>query len=273
MERKVIIVTGASSGIGKAMAESLIKQGHIVYGAARSMNKMQNLVEMGGRAIFLDLTEESTIAGVVKQIFDEQGRIDILINNAGYGSYGALETVPIQQAKEEMEVNLFGLARMCQQVIPIMRNQKCGKIINISSIAGKLSSPLGSWYFASKHAVEGLSDSLRQELKPFGIDVVIIEPGGVKSEWAGIAGKHLTDTSKGTAYEEIARKVNNFFPFVESENSDPKVIVSLVNKAINARKPKTRYIGGKLAKPLLFARKILSDRLFDAAVLYIIGKK
>lgn len=273
MEQKVIIVTGASSGIGKAIATFLINQGYVVYGLARSVDKMCDLVQMGGRAIFLDLTKEASIVDAIKQIFDKQGRIDILVNNAGYGSYGALETVPIQQAKDEMEVNLFGLARMCQQVIPIMRNQRCGKIINISSIAGKLTSPLGSWYFASKHAVEGLSDSLRQELKPQGIDVVIIEPGGIKSEWAKIAKVHLTETSKGTVYEETAQGVSRFFPFVEHENSDPEVIVSLVNKAICARKPKSRYVGGRLAKPLLFARKVLSDRLFDAAVCYVISSK
>lgn len=266
MNKKVIIVTGASSGIGKTIAESLIKQQHIVYGAARSIDKMQHLLKIGGHVVYLDLTDDASIIEAVDKIIREQGRIDILVNNAGFGSYGALETVPIAQAKAEMEVNVFGLARISQLVIPVMREQNSGRIINISSIAGKLTSPMGCWYFASKHAVEGLSDSLRQELQPFGIDVVLIEPGGTKSDWAKIAKKQLLETAKDTPYFGMAQKVANYYPFVEKENSDPEVIAALVSKAIGTKRPKTRYPGGKLAKPLLFARKILPDRLWDAAV-------
>jgi Short-chain dehydrogenases of various substrate specificities len=266
MKKKVIIITGASSGIGKSIAESLIKQGHIVYGAARSINKMQSLLNIGGKIVHLDLTDDNNISEAVQKIIREQGRIDVLINNAGYGLYGAMETTPIQQARSEMEVNVFGLARMCQLFIPVMRMQKSGRIINISSIAGKLTSPLGCWYFASKHAVEGLSDSLRQELKPFGIDVVIIEPGAIRSDWAQTAREHLRKTTQNTPYEKMAQKIGHFFPFVDKDNSDPEIIVDLTNKAIHAKKPKTRYIGGKWARPLLFARKFLPDRVFDAAI-------
>ena len=263
----VILITGASSGIGKTIAQFLIEKGYIVYGAARSTDKMKDLVSLGGYSLFMDVTDEKTIEKGIQQIITEQGRIDILINNAGYGLYGAFENTTIEQAKAEMEVNLFGLARLTQLVLPIMRKQKKGKIINISSIAGKLTSPLGSWYFASKHAVEGLSDSLRQEVKPFGIDVILIEPGGVKSNWAATAGKHLIDSSKGTPYEEMAEKVVRYFPFIEKENAEPIVIAKLILKAIEAKKAKIRYVGGAYAKLLLFAKKILPDKWFDAAVL------
>lgn len=265
-KKKVILITGASSGIGKAIAVNLIRKDYLVYGAARSLDKMEDIVSIGGRSLYLDVTDKESIMQCVNTIVDEQGHIDVLVNNAGYGSYGALENVSMEDARQQFDVNVFGLAQMIKLILPVMRFQRSGKIINVSSIAGKLTSPLGSWYFASKHAVEGLSDSLRQELKQFGIDVIIIEPGGVKSEWAGIAKNHLLKTSENTPYEDLTKKVVNYFPFVEEKNADPETIANLVYKAIKSNNPKTRYVGGYLAKPLLFARKILSDKLFDAAV-------
>jgi short-subunit dehydrogenase len=262
----VILITGASSGIGKEIARFLIEKGYTVYGAARSVDKMTELKALGGHSLYMDVTDDKSMIEGIKVILSEQNRIDVLINNAGYGSYGALEDTPIAQAQAEMNVNVFGLARLTQLVLPVMREQKSGKIINISSIAGKITAPLGSWYYASKHAVEGLSDSLRQEVKPFGIDVIIIEPGGVKSNWASIAAKHLIEFSKGGAYEKLAEKVSRNFPFVEKENANPNVIAHLVHKAIRSKNPKTRYVGGTLAKELLLARKILSDKLLDKAI-------
>lgn len=263
---KVVLITGASSGIGKAIASSLIRSKYTVYCAARSTDKMEGLVCIGGHSIYMDVTDEKTITDGINKIIKEQGRIDILINNAGFGFYGPLETIPIENAKKQMDVNVFGLARVIQLVLPVMRKQNAGKIINISSIAGKITSPLGSWYFASKHAVEGLSDSLRQEIKPFGIDVIIIEPGGIKSDWAKIASQNLEESTKDTPYSSMAKKVINYFPFIEKENSGPYVIADLVQKAIDAKNPQTRYVGGTNAKTLLFLRKILPDKLFDSAV-------
>ncbi len=265
--KQVVLITGASSGIGKTIALFLIEKGYIVYGAARSIDKMNDLTLLGGYSLFMDITDDHTIKEGINRIMSEQGQIDVLINNAGYGLYGAFENIPIDQAKVEMEVNLFGLARLTQLILPIMRKQKKGKIINISSIAGKLTSPLGSWYFASKHAVEGLSDSLRQEIKQFGIDVILIEPGGVKSNWASIAGKHLIDSSKGTPYAKMAEKTIHYFPFIEQDNAEPIAIAKIILNAIKAKKPKARYVGGTYAKPLLFLKKILPDKWFDAAVL------
>ena len=267
MKDKVVLITGASSGIGLAIAKLLLKNNYIVYGSARSTDKMSELQASGGSILDMDVTSDLSVSDGVNTIVKEHGRIDILVNNAGYGLYGALENVAIEEAKKQLDVNVFGLARVIQCILPVMRAQKEGKIINISSIAGKLTSPMGSWYFASKHAVEGLSDSLRQELKPFGIDVIIIEPGGVKSGWADIAANHLTENSKDTPYYSQAKKVTTKFPFIKKENANPEVIANLILKSIIAKNPKTRYIGGANAKFFLFARKILSDKLFDKVVL------
>ena len=259
---KVALITGASSGMGKDFSLRLLDEGYIVYGVARRIERMSDIEGAGGHTIKLDITDDSSIVATVDQIIKEQGRIDVLINNAGYGSYGAIEDVPIEEAKRQFEVNIFGLARLTQLVLPHMRKNNFGKIINISSIGGKIYSPLGAWYHATKHALEGLSDCLRFETKQFGIDVIIIEPGGVESEWGGIALNAAMERSGSTAYSETAKgfkKISETF----KKHASPKVISDLVMKALRAKKPKTRYSAGTAAKPMLFMRKILSDRMFD----------
>src|SRR4051812_45146526 len=162
---KTILVTGASSGIGKATAIYLAQCGYQVYGAARRVEKMQSLKAYGVKPIMLDVSKEEGITACVEKIFNETGSIDVLINSAGLGSYGALEDVPLADAKNQLEINLFGVARLIQLVLPQMRKNRYGKIINISSIGGKVGLPMGSWYHASKFAIEGLSDSLRNEVR------------------------------------------------------------------------------------------------------------
>jgi short-subunit dehydrogenase len=259
---RVALITGASSGMGKDFSLRLLGEGYIVYGVARRIERMSDIEDAGGHIVKMDITDDSSIVATVDQIFKEQGRIDVLINNAGYGSYGAIEDVPIEEAKRQFEVNIFGLARLTQLVLPHMRKNNFGKIINISSIGGKIYSPIGGWYHATKHALEGLSDCLRFETKQFGIDVIIIEPGGVESEWGGIALKAAMERSGSTAYSETAKgfkKISETF----KKQASPKVITDLVMKALRAKKPKTRYSAGTAAKPMLFMRKILSDRMFD----------
>jgi len=259
---KVALITGASSGMGKDFSLRLLDEGYIVYGVARRIERMSDIEGAGGHTIKLDITDDSSIVATVDQIIKEQGRIDVLINNAGYGSYGAIEDVPIEEAKRQFEVNIFGLARLTQLVLPHMRKNNFGKIINISSIGGKIYSPIGGWYHATKHALEGLSDCLRFETKQFGIDVIIIEPGGIESEWGGIALNAAMERSGSTAYSETAKgfkKISETF----KKQASPKVISDLVMKALRAKKPKTRYSAGTAAKPMLFMRKILSDRMFD----------
>lgn len=261
-DKMVALITGASSGIGKDFSLRLLDEGYIVYGAARRVERMIDIEEAGGHSIQLDITDDASIVSVVKQIIEEQGRIDVLINNAGYGSYGAIEDVPIEEAKRQFEVNIFGLARLTQLVLPHMRKNNFGKIINISSVGGKIHTPLGGWYHATKHALEGLSDCLRFETNQFGIDVVVIEPGGIETEWGGIALDAAMKRSGTTAYSDIAKgfkKLNETY----SDQAPPKVISDLVVKALKAKKPKTRYSAGTMAKPMLFMRKVLSDRMFD----------
>jgi short-subunit dehydrogenase len=263
--KRVVLVTGASSGIGKSTAIVLKEAGFEVYASARRVEKMQDLKSKGIHLMALDVTEEISIQKVVSAILQKEGRIDVLVNNAGYGSYGAIEDVSMEEARRQFEVNIFGLARLTQLVLPSMRKNHYGKIINISSVGGKLYTLFGGWYHATKHALEGFSDSLRIELLPFGIDVVVIEPGGIKTEWGIIAAENLRKTSLNGAYQERANKVADGFSkmYGGDQLSDPKVIALTIKKAIQKKKPKTRYAAGWMAKMSLFLRKHLSDRCFD----------
>lgn len=265
--KKVVLITGASSGIGKETAKLLVKQGYTVYGAARRVDKMQDLKDAGVKVIAMDVTDENSMQQGVNQIIEKEQRIDVLLNNAGYGSYGALEDVPISEAKYQFEVNIFGLARLTQLVLPVMRKQRSGKIINISSIGGRIGEPHGAWYHATKFAVEGLSDSLRMELKQFGIDVVVIQPGAILTEWNTIARENLMKVSGNTAYKDLAQKHFNMLANADKNGSQPIVVAETIVKAINAAKPKTRYATGGGAKAILLLRSILSDRMFDRVML------
>jgi NAD(P)-dependent dehydrogenase (short-subunit alcohol dehydrogenase family) len=265
--KKVALVTGASAGIGAATALLLAANGYTVYGAARRVEKIEALNSAGVNSIPMDVSNDASMVRAVEQIMAEQGRIDVLINNAGFGSYGAIEDVPMEDARYQLEVNVIGLARLCQLVLPHMRQNKSGKIVNITSIGGKMGTPLGGWYHASKFAVEGLSDSLRLEAKPFGIDVIIIEPGGVKTEWGGIAFDSAVKTSGKTVYGDLVNKAKGVYAKTEVHNVAPIEIAELIKKAIEARKPKPRYAKGYLAGPTLWAKRWLSDSLFDNVIM------
>ena len=188
---KVAFVTGASSGIGEATARNTPRGRLQGLRGARRLDRMADLAALGATLVALDLTDDASIVAAVDTIKNTSGRLDVLVNNAGYGSYGALEDVPLEEARRQFEVNVFGLARLCQLVLPMMRAQKSGKIVNVTSIGGKMWEPFGAWYHATKFAVEGLSDCLRVEVERFGIDVIIIEPGAIQTEWAGIAAEPL----------------------------------------------------------------------------------
>lgn len=264
---KVVVITGASSGMGKTTAELLLQKGYIVYGAARRVEKMNDLEQKGGKLLQMDVANDNSMIEGIEKVIQTEGRIDVLINNAGFGSYGAIEEVPMADARYQMEVNVFGLARLSQLVVPHMRKQGSGKIVNNSSIGGKIANPLGGWYHASKFAVEALSDSLRMEVKQFGIDVMVIEPGGVRSEWSDIAMESARNVSRHPAYGKMVDKMIETGEKFKEKNVEPEVIANLIYKAITAKNPKTRYSGGFMAKPLLFVRKILSDKQMDKMIL------
>lgn len=267
--KKVIIVTGASSGMGKDFALHLLKKGHTVYGLARRIDRMDDIVKAGGKAIEMDITNEEQIQKAVNQVLKEQGKVDVLINNAGYAIYGSVEEASIDVARRQFEVNLFGLASITQKIIPSMRQRKSGTIINISSMGGKMYTPFGAWYHATKHALEGWSDCLRLELTPFNINVVIIEPGGIKTEFTDVFIQNLEGDQENGPYADTLKKVvNSSREMAEKGNlSDPSVITNLIDKAVKSKKPKTRYVAGAYAKPLMFMRKYLSDRMFDKILL------
>ncbi len=266
MPSHVALVTGASSGIGEATAQRLHGLGYVVYGLARRVDRMAGLDQLGVRTLAVDVTDGQATAAAIEQIVAEQGRIDVLVNNAGYGSYGAVEDVPLSEARYQFEVNLFGLARLIQLVLPHMRRQGNGRIINISSIGGKIYEPLGGWYHAAKFAVEGLSDSLRVELRPFGIDVVIIEPGAIHTEWGAISAQKLRQASAGTAYQNQAATMAAVLESFSALASPPSVIADTIGRAATAARPRTRYVAGRGARTIITARQLLPDRAFDALI-------
>ena len=239
--KKVVIVTGASSGIGKATALQLIKEGHSVYGAARRVEKMNELVSAGGKAVAIDITKHDQVHTEIQKIIEAEGRIDVLVNNAGYAVYGAIEDVSYKQAKQQLEVNLFGLAEATKAVLPVMRKQGSGTIVNVSSIGGKVYGPLAAWYHATKWGLEGWSHALRLEVNQFGINVVIIEPGVIKTEFTDAMDHELTEDSN-SPYKELEHIVANMVKNTNKpgQYSEPTVIANTISKAIKSKKPKTR---------------------------------
>ncbi|RVW00316.1 oxidoreductase [Rhodococcus xishaensis] len=263
---KVILISGASSGIGFATLEKLISEGHTVYGSGRAEKDLEKIKNAGGRPLEMEMTDYPTLEKAVDSVIENEGRIDVLFNNAGYGLYGTVEETSIDRAKHQFDVNLFGLARLTQLVLPHMRRQQSGTIINTSSMGGKVYTPLGAWYHATKHAVEGWSDCLRLELKEFGINVVVVEPGGIQTAWGTIAADNLQEISSRGPYKDFGKKVADGMRSRYERRgalSPPSVIADVVSKAISSSRPRTRYVAGKYARPLLLIRKYLGDRVYD----------
>lgn len=265
--QKVVLITGASSGIGEAAARLLADAGFVVYAAARRLDRMAGLEPLGVKLLRMDVSQDESMAEGVATILRAEGRIDVLVNNAGYGSYGALEDVPMSEARYQFEVNVFGLARLTQLVVPHMRAQRSGRIINVSSIGGRFGEPHGSWYHATKYAVEGLSDSWRMELRQFGIEVVVIQPGAIKTEWNQIARENLLKVSGDTAYGKLARGHAAMLAKADQRGSEAIVTAEIIRRAATARHPKTRYAAGGGAGPFLLLRSLLSDRQLDKLIL------
>lgn len=259
---KRILITGASSGIGYDTAKALAIAGYEVFAAARRVELMEPLREFGVKPVHLDVTSQESIAECLTAV----GKVDVLVNNAGYGYFGAIENVPLEEARRQLEVNLFGLAALCRAVLPGMRSRGCGRIINVSSVAGRGVMYFGGWYHVSKYAVEAFSDALRIEMKPFGVDVVLIEPGGIHTDWGVIAADHLHESSVGTPYEEPGLNQARIMKWAYTRRflSEPVVVQRAICRAVKARRPRTRYIVGFGSRALLLAHALLPTRWWDA---------
>jgi NAD(P)-dependent dehydrogenase (short-subunit alcohol dehydrogenase family) len=271
MSTRTALVTGASSGIGEQTALALQGAGFSVYAAARRVERMQHLAADGVRILAMDVTDHESMAAGIEQIDAEAGGVDVLVNNAGYGSYGAIEDVPMDEARAQFEVNVFGAAELVRMVLPHMRSKRAGTIVNISSMGGKITTPLGGWYHATKFALEALSDCLRLELAPFGIDVVVIEPGSIDTEWGQIAADKLRASSGSGPYAAQASAMARALSRGGEHKSPPSVVADAVLRAVNASRPRTRYPVGANAKMAVVLRAALPDRAFDSAIRRMTG--
>lgn len=265
--KRTVLVTGASAGIGYAAAELLVKSGWKVFAGARRVEKMRGLEYLGATVLRLDVTDEASLKAAVDVAMADTGRLDALVNNAGYGAHGAVEDVPVEEARRQFEVNLFGLARLTQLVLPHMRAAGGGRIVNISSIAGKITMPTGGWYHASKYALEAYSDALRMETAQFGIKVVLVEPGPVRTEWDNTALVNLEKYSGTGPYAPMVRRITEKFRAgYRSGAPGPEAVAAVILRALNAASPSARYPVPFKASLILFLKWLLPDAVLDWAI-------
>lgn len=265
-EKKVILITGTASGMGKAFAEKLTAEGHIVYGGDIQYEKnRRQLDSIGAHPLDMDVTKDAEVQTGVYRIIQEQGRIDVLLNNAGYGLFAPIEEVTIEDAWKQFDVNMFGYARTVKAVLPHMRKQQYGRIINLTSMGGKIYTPLGGWYHATKHALEGWSDCLRMEVRKFNIDVVVLEPGVINTNFYNVSTQITQKYAENTAYGHMMDVMND--PEAMSTSlpnmTEPEEIAEEVNKIVNAKRPKTRYVKGAMANMAIWYRETFGDNAYD----------
>jgi NAD(P)-dependent dehydrogenase (short-subunit alcohol dehydrogenase family) len=270
MVSRAVLITGCSSGIGWATAERLAKSGRTVYATARNVEAIAPLEAHGCRLLPLDVTDEESMRSAVEEVERVEGAVGVLINNAGYSQSGAIEEVPMEKVRRQFETNVFGLVRMCQLVLPGMRAQGFGRIVNLSSMGGKLTFPGAGIYHASKHAVEALSDALRFEVRGFGVEVVVIEPGLIRTGFAdtavGSMGKEASSSGPYAGFDAgVARTTRENYergPLARL-GGGPEAVAETIERAISAGPPRTRYTLTPSAKLLISARRLLPDRTWD----------
>lgn len=265
MTQRIALVTGASSGIGKATAQLLAKNGFYVFAMARRMDLLEQIRSENIEPICLDVTDATAIQKTVEHAITTKGRIDVLVNNAGYGQLGAVECVSMEAAHQQFEVNVFGYARFMQAVLPQMRAQHSGCIINIASILGKSSIPGFGWYAASKHAVEALSETLRGEVIKFGINVLVIAPGLIKTEFAAKEFELLKTVKHPPAYQRLLNALPRLLAG-EPQAPGPEIIARAVLKAATTSFPPMRHALPLDSKTAVIAKWFLGSRIFDWAV-------
>ena len=267
---KAVLVTGCSSGIGRAVALCLAGHGWTVYASARRPETISELAAHGCRLLQLDVCDPDGARQAVETVEEIEGAVGVLVNNAGYGLEGAVEEVPIEDARTELETNFLGAARLTQLVLPGMRRQGWGRIVNMSSVGGRLTIPGGAYYHASKHALEALSDVLRFEVRGFGIDVIVIEPGAVRTRWvdkATVAMDSRSDPAGPYAAFDaaVARRLRGAHEGVlKLAARSPDAVARTVERAISARRPRTRYVVPRAAQLFTGSRRVLPDCAWDA---------
>ena len=264
----VALVTGCSSGIGLETAISLAREGHFTYATMRNMKKSEDLdkilhdEDLPIKILELDVDDEESVVNAIGKIMDEKGKINTLVNNAGWGMWGTVEDVSIEEFKQQFETNFFSIIRMIQKVAPIMRKQKSGNIVNVSSVAGRIGFPVTPAYISSKFALEGLSECLRFELGPFGINIIIIEPGVIKTNFFDSM-KMAKKSNSDSVYNEITSKVVSGVKMMAEMGTEPKEVANTIIKSINAENPLPRYIVGNDAMMFLEAKKMKTDIEFE----------
>jgi NAD(P)-dependent dehydrogenase (short-subunit alcohol dehydrogenase family) len=272
---RTVLLTGSSSGIGEAVARHLHRAGHVVYATARRPDTFKHLAADGIATVTLDLTDADSMADAVAHVLAQRGRIDVLVNNAGYGLAGTIEEVPVDAVRQQFETNVFGLLRLSQLVLPSMRAQGSGLIINVSSILGRFAVPGGGSYHATKHAVEALSDALRLEVARFGVRVAIVQPGPTRTAFGTAALASLPDAPRGGAYGDFDSRLAAWYASIygtATPNLAGRFAVSsddvakVITRVVATRWPRARYPVGLLARGVLMLRRTLPDRLFDAFV-------
>jgi NAD(P)-dependent dehydrogenase (short-subunit alcohol dehydrogenase family) len=267
---RAVLVTGCSSGIGQATAERLARAGWTVYATARRPETLAGLEASGCRTLALDVTGEASMQAAVKTVEDAEGAVGVLINNAGYSQSGAIESVSMERVREQFETNVFGLVRMCQLALPGMRRQGWGKIVNLSSGGGKFTFPGGGFYHATKHAVESISDALRFEVRSFGVDVIIVEPGLIRTEFGGTVAtriaEHTTDGPYREFNEEVAKTTKEVYEKgpLGKLGGPPETVAKAIEKAISARRPRARYLVTPSVRVMMAPHTLLPDRAWDA---------
>jgi NADP-dependent 3-hydroxy acid dehydrogenase YdfG len=264
-----VLITGCSSGIGYATAERLLEDGHTVYATARRPDSIAALAAKGATTLALDVTDEASMSAAVAHVTDAEGAVGVLINNAGYSQSGAVESVPVDDVRRQFETNVFGLIRMCQLVLPGMRDRGAGTIVNIGSMGGRLTFPGGGIYHATKYAVEAVSDALRFEVRGFGVDVVLIEPGLIVTNFGEVAAGSVGSAAEDAGpYADFNRHVANTTADVYKGpmaklGGPPEVVAATIAKALKAKRPKARYAVTPSAHLLIGQRRFTPDRVWD----------
>jgi short-subunit dehydrogenase len=266
---KAVLITGCSTGIGRATAEHLAARGWPVYATARNVDAIRDLAAKGCKILACDVCDETSMRAAVDQVEKAEGAVGVLVNNAGYGQEGAFEEVPLDKIRRQFETNVIGLARLTQLALPGMRRQRWGKVVNVSSMGGKLTLPGGAFYHATKHAVEAMSDALRFEVRGFGIDVIVVEPGPIKTAFMDTSIAAVPNAlGAGSPYEgfntALKAKIREAYEGPMGMFAvGPEAVAKAIERAITASRPKTRYVVTAAAHVLMAVRRWLPDRAFD----------